>query len=286
MTSKSAEQTIFSQLASIITIMLLVVFITSCTSNGRYQQSKDSIPSRVPNQTEQINAVPRAEAISRGGNKDYTIRGINYQVLPTAKNFKETGIASFYGEKFHGHLTSNGEIYNMYSMTAAHKNLPLPTYVTVKNLDNNRTAIVRVNDRGPFHPGRIIDLSYSAAYKLGISGTARVEIEAITDFTAAQTNKTVKNNAITTPLKKENNISSKEKQLVIQVLATQNATLAKNTSNSLSNAYGTATQAIEENGLYRVIVGPFNSTSERFLLLQQLKRSGYEGAFGKEMFLP
>jgi rare lipoprotein A len=94
------------------------------------------------------------------------------------------GIASWYGKKFHGHLTSNGEIYNMYGMSAAHKNLPLPTYLKVTNLANSKSVIVRVNDRGPFHQNRIIDLSYSAAYKLDMlkTGTAKVKISAITEF--------------------------------------------------------------------------------------------------------
>ncbi|HAH03554.1 MAG TPA: septal ring lytic transglycosylase RlpA, partial [Vibrio sp.] len=96
--------------------------------------------------------------------------------------FTEKGKASWYGKKFHGHLTSNGEIYDMYSMSAAHKTLPIPSYVKVTNTDNNKTTIVRINDRGPFHEGRIIDLSYAAAYKLDVlrTGTANVEIEVIT----------------------------------------------------------------------------------------------------------
>lgn len=165
--------------------VLILLLISACSSNtGRYQQKHDSTPTRLPSSGELHDATPRAEAHSRGGNKNYQVRGKHYQVLKSAENFTQTGIASWYGRKFHGHLTSNGEIYDMYAMSAAHKNLPLPTYLKVVNNQNGRSVIVRANDRGPFHQDRIIDLSYSAAYKLDMlkTGTANVTITAITDF--------------------------------------------------------------------------------------------------------
>lgn len=127
-------------------------------------------------------AVPRVEPRSRSGNPDsYTVFGETYHVMDSATGYHERGIASWYGTKFHGRLTSSGEPYDMYKMTAAHKTLPLPTYVRVTNLDNGKSTIVRVNDRGPFHDGRIIDLSYAAAMKLGVNktGTAHVDVVAI-----------------------------------------------------------------------------------------------------------
>ena len=113
--------------------------------------------------------------------KPYKVFGKWYQPLPDSKGFRQRGIASWYGKDFHGKKTSNGEIYNMYAMTAAHKTLPLGTYVRVHNLENNREVEVRVNDRGPFVRGRIIDLSYTAAKDIGIvgPGTARVEVVAL-----------------------------------------------------------------------------------------------------------
>jgi rare lipoprotein A len=126
--------------------------------------------------------VPKVEPITKAGNKSpYQVFGKTYFVLPTSKDYNEVGIASWYGTKFHGRKTSNGEIYNMYAMTAAHKSLPIPSYVRVTNLENKRSIIVRVNDRGPFHGPRLIDLSYVAALKLGYAdkGTAKVLIEAI-----------------------------------------------------------------------------------------------------------
>lgn len=128
-------------------------------------------------------AVPVWEPLSRMGNKSpYIVRGKQYQVMDRIEGYSEKGIASWYGLKFHGELTSNGEVYNMYEMTAAHKSLPLPSFVRVKNLDTGLSVIVRVNDRGPFHDGRIIDLSYAAAKKLGYDkqGTANVQIDVVT----------------------------------------------------------------------------------------------------------
>lgn len=126
--------------------------------------------------------VPTHEPKSAGGNmRSYEVFGKKYHVLSTAEGFRETGLASWYGKKFHGRKTSNGERYDMFKLSAAHKNLPLPTWVRVTNLANGKNVIVRVNDRGPFHSGRIIDLSYAAAVKLDTVGKiATVELEAIT----------------------------------------------------------------------------------------------------------
>ena len=126
--------------------------------------------------------MPKVEPHSRGGNKSrYEVWGKSYSVMASSIGFKQRGLASWYGQKFHGHLTSNGETYDMYAMTAAHKSLPLPTYARITNLANNRTVIVRVNDRGPFHGDRVIDLSYAAASKLDYrkTGVAEVLVEAI-----------------------------------------------------------------------------------------------------------
>lgn len=149
-----------------------------------YTQRQDSAPSlqravdyhRIPD------AAPKDEPRSKYGNKSpYTVLGKTYEVLLESRGYSEEGIASWYGEKFHGFRTSSQETYDMYKMTAAHKTLPIPSYVRVTNLDNDRSVIVRVNDRGPFHGGRIIDLSWAAAQKLGYAsvGTARVRVEAV-----------------------------------------------------------------------------------------------------------
>lgn len=126
--------------------------------------------------------VPTKEPLSRYGNPtDYKVDGRKYQVMKNSAGYKMRGVASWYGKKFHKQRTSSGEPYDMYVMSAAHKTLPLPTYIKVKNLDNGREAVVKVNDRGPFHGNRIINLSYAAALKLGVfpKGTANVEIETL-----------------------------------------------------------------------------------------------------------
>jgi len=127
-------------------------------------------------------AVPRAEFKSRSGNPEtYVIDGVTYRVMETSDGYREEGIASWYGGYFHGRQTSSGDVYDMYLMTAAHKRLPLPTYVRVTHLANGRSVILRVNDRGPFVEDRIIDLSFTAATKLGMAdqGTARGEVVAL-----------------------------------------------------------------------------------------------------------
>ncbi|GAA0557574.1 septal ring lytic transglycosylase RlpA family protein [Halomonas salifodinae] len=152
------------------------------TATGRYARASDAYPELPPDVSNVPDAVPRIEPRSRGGNRSpYQVWGQSYRVLDDARGYRGAGIASWYGEKFHGYATSNGEIYDMYKMSAAHRSLPLPTYARVTSQDNGRSVIVRVNDRGPFHEDREIDLSYAAAARLGIldAGTGRVTVEAI-----------------------------------------------------------------------------------------------------------
>lgn len=126
-------------------------------------------------------AVPRAEPAHRFANKPYSVFGRDYVPQPADSNYRARGIASWYGRKFHGKKTSSGEIYDMYAMTAAHPTLPIPSYARVTNPANGKSVVVRVNDRGPFHSGRLIDLSYTAAWKLGYvgKGSTLVEVESI-----------------------------------------------------------------------------------------------------------
>ncbi|HEX2548968.1 MAG TPA: septal ring lytic transglycosylase RlpA family protein, partial [Gammaproteobacteria bacterium] len=150
--------------------------MTSCST------TKDGPPRYNIDVTKIPDAVPKIEPLSKYGNMPaYNVFGKKYYVLSSSKNYKEKGTASWYGTKFHQRNTSSGEPYNMLAMTAAHKSLPLPTYVEVTNLDNGKKIIVKVNDRGPFVGNRIIDLSYAAAKKIGMTGkgTANVEIRAI-----------------------------------------------------------------------------------------------------------
>lgn len=162
-------------------LLLFVYFMLSSCGGSAVRDSAPSGSVRIPDLPG--DPVPRPEARSRYGNGPvYEVLGKRYTVMPSASGYKERGVASWYGRKFHGRLTSNREPYDMYAMTAAHKTLPLPTYVQVRNLRNNRSIVVRINDRGPFVHNRIIDLSYAAALKLDMidDGTSLVEVTAIT----------------------------------------------------------------------------------------------------------
>jgi rare lipoprotein A len=160
----------------------VLVLISSLVSGCGGFPQRDGPPAGTPDLSRIPDPVPRAEPKSRYGNpRSYVVLGKRYYTLPTGDGYVERGIASWYGKKFHGRRTSSGEVYDMYVMTAAHKSLPLPTYVSVTNLETNRQIVVRVNDRGPFHDNRLIDLSYVAAKKLGIlaKGTGFVEVRAL-----------------------------------------------------------------------------------------------------------
>lgn len=167
------------RLATLAVILTSVVALAGCGGGGSKRAGGSPQAFDAGNVKD---AVPRVEPRSKYGNpRSYVVFGKRYHTRDSSKGFVERGLASWYGKKFHGRKTSSGERYNMYAMTAAHKSLPLPTYVKVTNLDNGRSTVVRVNDRGPFHGGRVIDLSYAAATKLGVvrHGTARVEVRAI-----------------------------------------------------------------------------------------------------------
>ena len=150
-------------------------------SRGGYY--KDDGPHENPpaNLTQVPDAVPRVEPLHRYANRPYTVFGREYQPLARLQPFRQRGLASWYGKRFHGKQTASGEIYDMYAMTAAHPTLPIPSYVRVTHVASGRSVVVRVNDRGPFHPGRVIDLSYAAAYRLGYiaAGSARVLVEQV-----------------------------------------------------------------------------------------------------------
>ncbi len=183
-----------SDIRNIALLPVLAVFLTACVSTppadnaGRYDMVYDS-PELEPINLDSIpDVVPTAVRRTTAGNKSpYNVLGKTYWVMDSEVGYKEVGMASWYGRKFHGHLTSNGEIYDMFKYSAAHKNLPIPSFARVTNLDNGESVIVRVNDRGPFHEDRIIDLSYAAASRLGYAdrGTARVRVESLTPWLEA-----------------------------------------------------------------------------------------------------
>ncbi|WP_371188983.1 septal ring lytic transglycosylase RlpA family protein [Thalassotalea maritima] len=272
--------------------MLVTISMFGCQTSSRYSQKHDSIPTRLPTEQELQEPQPKVLEKSRGGNKDYRVFGVPYQVMSSAEGYSETGIASWYGKKFHGHLTSNGEIYDMYGFSAAHKSLPLPTYAQVTNLANNRKIIVRVNDRGPFHQDRLIDLSYSAAYKLGMldKGTARVKVEAITRsnisrFVTEPEQASQSQVAKVTPVKPTKphatqlTTNSAFFKPYIHVLVTRNKTLADNTAKGMRFLMQVPVSLSEKNELFRVQIGPISSAEQAKQLLASLHNQGYPEAY-------
>ncbi len=253
---------------NLLTLILSVFLLSSCSSgpSGRYSQHKDSAPTRLPNESELRSAVPVHEPLSPQGNRDYRVLGNDYEVMDSAAGYVEEGYASWYGNKFHGHLTSNGEYYDMYSMSAAHTRLPLPTYVKVTNLNNDRTVIVRVNDRGPFHSERIIDLSFAAAYKLDMldNGTAPVRIEAIN---------------LNTPMRAEEQpLSTSQSSYHIQLAASSNIDRLSQLKHNLPPKFQEIATTEKTDGLHKLMLGPV-SEEQSYDLLEQIRSSGYPKAF-------
>lgn len=255
-------------------VLWCVIFLASCASPSkepasRYSMSQDRGPDSYVDLSKIPDAVPRAEARTRAGNKNpYTVLGKTYYLLEDEKDYRERGYASWYGKKFHGHQTSNGEIYDMYGMTAAHKTLPIPSYVRVTNLDNNRQVVVRVNDRGPFHSGRIIDLSYAAAYRLGFAdkGTAPVEVEII-----------VPGDTPPPPLKKEQVDSGHQYLQVGAFGARDNAERLQRELTRHLDVPVFINEVRTARILYRVRVGPMSSDGHLQKVQQQLQSVGYSG---------
>ncbi len=212
----------------------------------------------------------------QGNPSSYVVFGQRYHVMDSSAGFKQRGIASWYGTKFHGRRTSSGEIYNMHAMTAAHKTLPIPVHVHVRNLDNGRTAVVRVNDRGPFIPGRIIDLSFAAAKKLGVTlpGTANVEITVVEPGQTSPT-QVVRAVPLADPLEKEI-------PLFVQMGSFSNPLNANNLMQNLIAANESAVRIsrldTDQGPFYRVQVGPLFDIDEANAIMQRLRDKGFDAA--------
>ncbi len=176
--------------ARLIMVGLLGLLLISCAGGPKKEPEPGDGPSTLDlKASDVIDAVPHAEPLARHGNHSpYEVFGKKYTVLRSSRGYHEQGVASWYGSKFHGRRTSSGEAYDMHLATAAHKSLPLPTYAEVTNLDNGRKVIVKINDRGPFKNGRLIDMSYGAALRLDMiaTGTARVDVRVIDVYSGSE----------------------------------------------------------------------------------------------------
>lgn len=275
----------------ILTLSILFLVACSSTQNGRYQQQNDSPPDFQFKEPNLDDATPRYEPYRSHNSKPYTVLGKTYLPLISGKGFVQSGGASWYGQKFHGHLTSNGEVYDMFAMTAAHKTLPLPSYVLVTNLSNGKRTIVRVNDRGPFHPDRIIDLSYAAAKKLDMltHGTADVKLEVIH---VSEDNMYTIGDGPTQSYNEYLGIADNDSRdedttktqsgahsWFIQVVALSDKNRANALATALAQLYQVKAETFGSEGVFKLRLGPFMDRFQVNNLLNDLKIHGYPSAF-------
>ena len=265
---------------------LSLAMLAACGSN----QVRDGAPRGGSNAIPDLpgDAVPHPEPKSAYGNGPvYEALGKRYHVMTSSAGYKERGVASWYGTKFHGNLTAMREPYDMYAMTAAHKSLPLPTYVRVRNLRNNRTVVVRVNDRGPFVPNRIIDLSYAAAVRLDMirDGTCLVEVESIDFDAAAKGDRPTKQTTAAPPQATSSQPEPTppeaappevEHEVYAQVGAFGDRGNAERRLAAL-HAHGIGTASLvtaSQPPLYRVRIGPIREIAQYDALVEELEHMG------------
>jgi len=245
---------------------LFVLLLLSGCGGSVIKPDEGDGPGRVLDPLTIHDPIPKVEPRSRYGNpKSYVVFGKRYYVMASSKGYNEHGIASWYGSKFHGRRTSSGEPFDMYQVTAAHRSLPLPTYVEITNLDNDRKIIAKVNDRGPFHSKRIIDLSYAAAAKLGIlaKGTGRVQVRALDP---------------SLELRNSGETQSSSEAFYIQVGAygeEGNAWAMQRRLQRLFNRQGVVLYTESEGAkLSRVRIGPLKNRQQADAVLQRLEQEG------------
>jgi rare lipoprotein A len=224
--------------------------------------------------------VPKAEPLHKAATRPYSVLGLSYTPDTRLKPYKETGVASWYGRRYHGQKTSIGEIYDMYGMTAAHTTLALPSYVRVTNLKNGKSVVVRVNDRGPFHSDRLIDLSYTAAYKLGVlaGGSTRVEVETIDPANYSATPRQTE--AVSTAVPVTENapppIAPAAGSHYIQLGAfgaQENAEAFRGKLKGELAQLADKLQIHPSGGLFRVRAGPFQTLAEASQIAAEIKNS-------------
>lgn len=259
--------------------LLLTLALTSCSHTSK----NDGPPDFYVDETKIPNATPKPEPRAKYGNLEtYTVFGKRYHTMKSSENYDEIGTASWYGKKFHAHKTSSGEPYNMLSMTAAHKTLPLPTYVEVTNLKNNKRIIVKVNDRGPFASNRIIDLSFVAAKKLGMigHGTTHVRVKAINPyafgtaepfFADSRTSKSQHKFAV------EESLPSTKNSVYLQVGAFRDKSHAERLQIRLSSLFAAPVQISNpsrNSEFYKVKIGPFHDIASANEITTQLRNMG------------
>ncbi|MFQ6372201.1 septal ring lytic transglycosylase RlpA family protein [Shewanella sp. YIC-542] len=251
----------------------VLLMLAGCASepvnrnDGRYSMQHDKPPQNPPDLSRVQDAVPRYEPYSKQGNKNYEVLGKSYRVMPSGKGFVQEGQASWYASKFHGHYTSNGEVYDMYAMSGAHKTLPLPSYVRVTNLRNNKSVILRVNDRGPFHSRRIIDVSYAAAYKLDMlkTGTAPVRLEVIY-------NDSPEHQAVAA-------IGTEPSVYYVQIVASSTKEKLQAMAPALTQAFQLQSRITAADNLYRLQLGPIANEALANRMLDTIRSGGHPQSY-------
>lgn len=274
------------QPGQIVGLLLFTILLQSCGGGSTVQPTQtDGAPGAPRDISNVPDAVPKNEPRSRYGNPEsYVVFGKRYYVMASSRDHVERGIASWYGTKFHGKRTSSGESYDMYAMTAAHKSLPLPTYVQVRNLENGRTVIVKVNDRGPFHENRIIDMSYAAASKLGMlaKGTALVEVRALeAGEKPASSPRYVATSTNSQPAATSSKPLTTAEEFYIQVGAfseLDNAERLRLKLDNIENKFARIYQTVVDNNtLYRVRIGPLADVDTADRIVARLPDYGLSG---------
>jgi rare lipoprotein A len=258
----------------VVLVVGLSIMLCACGGSSRGGYYKHDGPPRYQrvNVAQVPDAVPRNERLSDTGNDPYTVNGETYYPVKTSHGYRERGVASWYGRMFHGRRTSSGESYDMYAMTAAHRTLPLPSYARVRNLRNGRQVVLKINDRGPFLHNRVIDLSYAAAYRLGIvdTGTGLVEVVTVGPDTSVADKK------IGAPV---TSATPRPPSIYIQVGAFSERDNAERMRRQLySHTYGpviTQHARVEGGDVHRVRVGPIATVGEADQIVQRMQWQGY-----------
>jgi rare lipoprotein A len=266
----------------LLTLIGAAVVVAACgtapkQAGGGYYQDDGPPPKPPETIGREPEVVVKDEPFHKFANRPYTVFGQTYVPVVNKQRSKERGLASWYGKKFHGQKTASGEVYDMFALTAAHKTLPIPSYARVTNVKNGKAVVVRINDRGPFHPGRVIDLSYAAAARIGLleTGSALVEVERLlpgaTDETLGTTTSASTEPKVQTPM-----VEREETGLWLQVGAFATAEAADLFREKLARDMPwmmEPAQVVFRDGLHRVRLGPYRNSDEATAIGEKVRRS-------------
>ena len=263
-------------------VLLLALLLAACgtaprQAGGGYYQD-DGPPEKQPETLgREPEVVVKDEPFHKFANRPYTVFGQTYVPVVNKQRSKERGLASWYGKKFHGNKTASGEVYDMFALTAAHKTLPIPSYVRVTNVKNGKSVVVRINDRGPFHPGRVIDLSYAAAARIGMlaTGSALVEVERLLPGEVDET-LSVAASAPAQPTVKTEMVEREDAGLWLQVGAFASPEAAELFREKLARDMPWMLEPVQivfRDGLHRVRLGPYRNNDEAAAIGEKVRRS-------------